>query len=86
MNMSGGTGIEVLKQLRISDKTRHIPAVAVSGSSEPNIETSVKDFGAHDFLHKPVDPDQLCEMLSRLVNPPVPSQAADGSPGSLPTS
>ena len=74
INMPGGTGIEVLKRLRISDKTRHIPVV-VSGRSEPNIETSVKDLGAHDFLNKPVDPDQLCEMLSRLLNPPVPQPA-----------
>jgi CheY-like chemotaxis protein len=75
INMPGGTGIEVLKRLRISDKTRHIPVVVVSGSSEPNIETAVKNLGAHDFLHKPVDPDQLCEMLSRLLNPPVPQPA-----------
>jgi CheY-like chemotaxis protein len=69
INMPGGTGIEVLKRLRMSDKTRHIPVVVVSGSSEPNIENTVKELGAHNFLQKPVDPSQLCEMLSGFVPP-----------------
>jgi len=74
INMPGGTGIEVLKRLRLSDKTRHIPVVVVSGSSEPNIESTVKELGAHDFLQKPVDPNQLGDMLTRLLNPPVGPQ------------
>lgn len=74
LNLPGGTGIEVLKRLRMSDKTRHIPAVVVSGSSEPNFECTVKELGAHDFLQKPVDPSQLCEMLSRLLAPPSPDK------------
>jgi CheY-like chemotaxis protein len=69
INMPGGTGIEVLKRLRMSDKTRHIPVVVLSGSSEPNIENTVKELGAHDFLHKPVDPSQLCEMLLQFAPP-----------------
>jgi CheY-like chemotaxis protein len=59
--MPGGTGIEVLKRLRMSARTQHIPAVVVSGSSEPNVESTVKKLGACDFLQKPVDLDQLCE-------------------------
>lgn len=47
INMPGGTGIEVLKRLRMSSKTQHIPVVVVSGSSEPNIERTVKELGAH---------------------------------------
>lgn len=74
INMPGGTGIEVLKRLRMSAKTQHIPVVVVSGSSEPNIEDTVKQMGACDFLQKPVDPNQLCEMLSRLLAPAVPTK------------
>jgi len=75
INMPGGTGIEVLKRLRMSNKTRHIPVVVVSGSSDPNIEGTVKELGAHDFLHKPVDPSRLCDTLSRLLEPPAPSES-----------
>ena len=74
INMPGGTGIEVLKRLRMSDKTKCIPVVVVSGCSEPDIESTVKELGAHDFLQKPVDPSYLCEMLTRLLNPPSPHQ------------
>jgi CheY-like chemotaxis protein len=74
ISMPGGTGVEVLKRLRMSAKTRHIPVVVVSGSSEPNIESTVKELGARDFLRKPVDPKQLGEMLSSLLNP-IPNPA-----------
>ncbi|MGH9549648.1 MAG: response regulator [Terriglobales bacterium] len=66
INMPRGTGIEVLERLRMSAQTQHIPVVVVSGSSEPNIASTVKDLGACDFLQKPIDPDQLCEVLSHL--------------------
>ncbi len=69
INMPGGTGIEVLKRLRMSARTQHIPVVVVSGSSEPNIESTVKKLGAGDFLQKPVELDRLCEVLSRLITP-----------------
>jgi CheY-like chemotaxis protein len=72
INMPGGTGIEVLKRLRMSDKTKYIPVVVVSGCSEPDIESTVKELGAHDFLQKPVDPSHLCEVLTRLLNLPSP--------------
>jgi len=67
INMPGGTGIEVLKRLRMSAKTQHIPVIVISGNSEANIEQTVHDLGACDFLHKPVDPDQLADMLSRML-------------------
>jgi CheY-like chemotaxis protein len=33
LNMPGGSGIEVLKTLRRSTRTQHIPVVVVSGST-----------------------------------------------------
>src|SRR4029079_19371779 len=32
INMPGGTGLEVLKRLRMSTKTQHIPVIVVSGN------------------------------------------------------
>jgi CheY-like chemotaxis protein len=68
INMPGGSGIEVLKRLRISTKTRHIPVVVVSANTEPEVEQLAKNLGAADFFHKPVDPTRLCETLSRLLS------------------
>jgi len=73
INMPGGTGVEVLKRLRMSAKTQHIPVVVVSGSSDPNIEKTVRDLGARNFLGKPVDPKQLGELMSALLSPQTPA-------------
>src|ERR1700739_634097 len=55
INMPGGTGIEVLKRLRMSTKTQHIPVIVVSGDENPATEETARRLGAVDFLHKPVE-------------------------------
>jgi two-component system phosphate regulon response regulator PhoB len=67
IQMPGGTGIAILKQLKTSTKTCQIPVIVLSGSIDPQIAISVKDLGADEFLPKPVDLDQLYRALSRLV-------------------
>ncbi len=67
INMPGGTGIEVLKRLRISAKTQHIPVIVVSGNSEKEIEQTARELGACEFLHKPVDVEALEKKLTRLM-------------------
>jgi two-component system cell cycle response regulator len=69
INMPGGSGIEVLRRLKISTKTQHIPVIVVSGSTDPLIEGLAMSCGAAGFFHKPVDPNQLCDVLSRLLSP-----------------
>ncbi len=69
INMPGGSGIEVLRKLRISTKTLHVPVVVVSGSTEDSIEELAKRLGAAEFFAKPVDPDRLCNTLLHLLSP-----------------
>lgn len=69
INMPGGTGIEVLKRLRMSTKTQHIPVIVVSSEEGPNIESTVRNLGAADFLRKPVAPDALCAAVDRALGP-----------------
>jgi len=69
INMPGGSGIEVLRRLKISTKTQHIPVVVVSGSTEDSIEQLAKHLGAAEFFHKPVDPGRLCDTLLHLLSP-----------------
>lgn len=70
INMPAGSGVEVLKRLRISQKTQHIPVVVVSGSNEVGIESLIKSMGAVDFYRKPVDLDQLAGCLARITGAP----------------
>jgi CheY-like chemotaxis protein len=71
INMPGGTGFEVLKRLRNSTKTCHIPVVIVSGN-KMNPE-HVKNIGAAGFLHKPVDAEALCAALNQVLSPVRPT-------------
>jgi CheY-like chemotaxis protein len=68
INMPGGTGIEVLKRLRMSSKTQHIPVIVVSGDEHPDTEAKARSLGAAEFLHKPVDREQLCASVNRALS------------------
>ena len=68
INMPGGTGIEVLKRLRLSNKTQHISVIVVSGEKNPATEAKARSLGAADFLHKPVNQEQLRLSLDRALN------------------
>jgi two-component system phosphate regulon response regulator PhoB len=68
IQMPGGTGVAVLKQLKTSTKTSQIPIVVLSGSMEPKVAAEmVKGLGADEFLTKPVDLKLLFSSLSKLV-------------------
>ncbi|MGA2964073.1 MAG: response regulator [Candidatus Korobacteraceae bacterium] len=67
INMPGGTGLEVLKRLRLSAKTQTIPVIVVSGSEDPGVEQTVKSMGAAEFFHKPVNMDELCVAVCRVL-------------------
>jgi len=71
INMPCGSGIEVLKRLRMSTKTQHIPVVVVSGDTKPEIEEAARSLGCTEFLHKPVERDQLFDALSRVLHQPI---------------
>jgi CheY-like chemotaxis protein len=68
INMPGGTGIEVLKRLRMSNKTQHIAVIVVSGEKDPATEAKARSLGAADFLHKPVEQEQLLSTVNRTLN------------------
>jgi CheY-like chemotaxis protein len=69
IQMPGGTGIEVLKRLRMSSKTQHIPVIVVSSEENPQTEAMARNLGAADFLHKPVAEEQLCAAVDRALHP-----------------
>jgi len=70
MNMPGGTGLQVLRQLRNSNKTSQVPIIVISGSLEPETEKTVRELGADDYLSKPPDYDKLVARIHQLVQQP----------------
>lgn len=73
INMPGGTGIEVLKRLKMSIKTQHIPVIVVSSEEDPATESMARNLGAMSFLHKPVEQEQLCAAVNLALHPAHPT-------------
>ncbi len=74
VNMPGGTGLQVLRQLRSSTKTSQVPIIVISGSLEPETEKTVRELGADDYVRKPPDYDLLVGKINQLLK-----QGGDGS-------
>ena len=67
IQMPGGSGYAVLKQLKFSAETARIPVIVLSGSIDSKEPAKVRELGADEFLAKPVDLAQLFTTLSRLL-------------------
>ncbi len=67
INMPGGSGIDVLKRLKSSTKTKEIPIVVISGNGGLEMRDFVRRLGAEDFMAKPLDHDRFCSLLMRLA-------------------
>lgn len=66
LHMPGGTGRAVLRSLKLSTKTRHIPVIAISGLEGNGVADEVKALGADIFMPKPLDLPKLDEEVQRL--------------------
>lgn len=63
--MSGQDGGVIAKQLKTSEKTRHIPIIMISAKNDT--EKVAHEAGADDFITKPFDMDILLEKVKRLA-------------------
>lgn len=67
ISMPGGSGVDVLKRLKASTKTKHIPVLVVSGNGGSEMRDLVKRLGAADLLEKPLDCTRFCDIVSGLI-------------------
>ncbi len=58
-HMPGISGFEVLRRLQADAKTRDIPVIFLTGSTEGDSEVEALEMGAVDYIHKPVKPSAL---------------------------
>ncbi len=59
-------GLEVLQQLRADERTRYIPVVILTSSSEQEDLLRSYDLGANSFVQKPVDFNAFIEATRQL--------------------
>lgn len=59
-------GLEVLRQIRQTEATRHLPVVMLTSSSEERDIIESYHLGANSYVRKPVDIDQFTEAVRQL--------------------
>lgn len=59
------SGLEILRELRSDESTRHLPVIILTAHAEEEIKHEALELGANDFLSKPIDP---MDMLPRVRN------------------
>ena len=72
ISMPAGSGIEVLKKLKMSVKTQSIPIIVVSGSGGLEMRDFVRRLGAVDFLQKPLAEENLIQILNQALSSSTP--------------
>lgn len=59
-------GHEVLKRLRADERTKYIPVVVLTSSTEERDIVTSYDSGANGFVQKPVDFNEFVEVANQL--------------------
>jgi CheY-like chemotaxis protein len=59
-------GLEVLKRIRESDRTRILPVVVLTSSDEESDIKGSYGFGANSYIRKPVDYNEFAETTRQL--------------------
>jgi putative two-component system response regulator len=67
VKMPGKDGFELLKILQVSEKTKNIPVIILTGCKESDFKRRALELGAMDLLNKPVDREDLLARLHSML-------------------
>jgi len=62
------TGIDLTKQIKSNEKTKHIPVIIATGVMITSKDlTLALEAGAHDYIRKPIDPVELTARINSAI-------------------
>ncbi|MDP4282920.1 MAG: response regulator [Bacteroidota bacterium] len=64
--LAGKDGLEICKKLKSSPFSHHIPVIIFSAYSQIE-ETAIDEFGAHDFIAKPFEINELMLKIDKAL-------------------
>lgn len=66
LNLPRLSGLEVLRSLRADERTKHLPVVVLTSSTEDRDRIEAYDYHANSYVQKPVDYDQFVVAARQL--------------------
>lgn len=60
-------GYEMMRQLKLNDKTSHIPIILLTAKSDKDSKLQGLGLGADDYLRKPFDSEELLARIKNLI-------------------
>lgn len=66
--LSGADGRELCQEIKDNSETKSVPVIMVS--AHPGASENIHNYGADDFISKPINTQVLLEKLDKLVNEP----------------
>lgn len=67
-NMPGGSGADLFDLLAMSNSTKNIPVIFVSGLDYEDLDTGLSFVERENFFSKPFDETQLHKRIEEMVN------------------
>ncbi len=67
MSMPRLDGFSAMRRIRAHEQLRDVPIVAMSAHDMEEIQSAAISAGCTEFMPKPIDPDKLENVLSRLL-------------------
>lgn len=67
LQMPGIDGLEVARRLRLDDRTRHLPLVAVTAFARDDDRERALQAGFDHYMSKPIEPEQFLALVGRIL-------------------
>jgi len=67
INMPEMDGITLVREIRKLPALRHTPVLILTTESDPEVKASAQAAGATGWIGKPFDPDQLRQVVARVL-------------------